>query len=169
MFPHPFQMALMGYWLNQCHQQDRAEYASRLEAYARRLEHNLEAALKERAEWKDYGLDLQERMAGLAQEFQSFRREAETMEKNWMELQQELEGELRSTLEKLRNLDTAWKQLMKKHQTLVRDAAKLKKFLQDFFGEHASKLLTPLGLRHREMVLRFIQRLPDDPGESPGA
>ncbi|MEJ5366642.1 MAG: hypothetical protein WHS86_16225 [Desulfosoma sp.] len=55
MFPHPFQMALMGYWINECHHRDAAEYVTRLEAYARRLEQKLEAALRERAEWEKYG------------------------------------------------------------------------------------------------------------------
>lgn len=136
MFPHPFQMALMGYWLSENQHRDVAQYAGRVEAYARRLERSLEEAVRERNQWAEYARDL--------------------------------ENELRSTVEKLQNLDSAINRLMEKHRTLMRDAAKLKAFLKDFFGEHATKLLTPLGLKHRDMVLRFIQRLPDDPGDAPG-
>uniref|UniRef100_A0A832EAT3 BZIP domain-containing protein n=1 Tax=Desulfacinum infernum TaxID=35837 RepID=A0A832EAT3_9BACT len=246
MFPHPFQMALMGYWLSESQHREAGEDVRRLKAYARRLEKNLEAALREREErekyakdlenrltastqesetfrgeverlkallrereyrettesvtrdkaharrleknleaavrerdkWEKYAKDLENRLAALTQESETFRGEVERLKgllveakkhkKTWEERQQELEKELQATGEKLRDLETAMKSMIAKHRTLVRHTAKLKAFLQEFFGDQAPRLLTPLGLRHCEMVLRFIQRLPDDPGEGPG-
>jgi chromosome segregation ATPase len=178
MFPHPFQMALMGYWLSESQHREAGDYVRRLEAYARRLEKNLEAALRERAEWEKHAKDVENRWAALTQESETFCREVERLKgllveakkhkKTWEERQEELEKELRATGEKLRDLETAMKSMIARHRTLVRDTAKLKAFLQEFFGDQAPRLLTPLGLRHCQMVLRFIQRLPDDPGEGSG-
>jgi len=246
MFPHPFQMALMGYWFSESQHREAGEYVRRLEAYARRLEKNLETALRERAEWEKYAKDVENRLAALTQESEmrrgeverlkallrereyretteyvtrdktharrlekdleaalrgrekwekyakdvenrlaaltqeseTFRREVERLKgllveakkhkKTWEERQEKLEKELRATGEKLRDLETAMKSMIARHRTLVRDTAKLKAFLQEFFGDQAPRLLTPLGLRHCQMVLRFIQRLPDDPGEGSG-
>ncbi|MEJ5366166.1 MAG: hypothetical protein WHS86_13775 [Desulfosoma sp.] len=169
MFPHPFQMALMGYWINECHHRDAAEYVARVEAYARRLEQKLEAALRGRAEWEKYGRHMEAQAAMMAQGVETFRREAEWLAEAFQEIQREVEEQQRAAEEKVRSLESAVGRWIEKHQSLARDAAKLKAFLQDFFGEHATKLLTPLGLRHRERVLRFIQRLPDDPGDAPGS
>lgn len=168
MFPHPFQMALMGYWLSENRHQDLAEYVSRVEAYARTLEQRLEAALRQRDQWQEYGRELESRVNALAQEYEKFRQNTEAREEAWKRLQKKMEEEQQSTVNKLRDVDTAMNQLLEKHRTLVRDAAKLKAFLQDFFGTHATRLLTPLGLKHCEKVLRFIQRLPDDPRDGPG-
>lgn len=168
MFPHPFQMALMGYWLNECHHRDAAEYVTRVEAYARRLEEKLEAALRERDEWEKYGRHVEAQAAVMAEEVETFRREAERLAAAFQEIQREMEEQQRAAEERVRSLESAVGRWIEKHRTLARDAAKLKAFLQDFFGVHAAKLLTPLGLKHRDRVLRFIQRLPDDPGDAPG-
>lgn len=162
-------MAFMGYWLNECHHQDMVEYVTRVEAHARRLEQKLEAALRERAEWEKYARHVENQAAMMAQDVETFRREAERLGGVLKQIQSEMKEQQQAAEERAQSLESAVGRWIEKHQALVRDVAKLKAFLQDFFGEHATKLLTPLGLKHRKMVLRFIERLPDDPGPNPGS
>ncbi len=160
MFPHPFQMALMGYWLSESRHRDLAEYARRLEMDARRLEQNLETVARNRNAWAHYARRMENRATQLAQELEEAGKEMENLKMDLENLRREME-------ERTRIREASMNRWIAKHRVLVRDAAKLKAFLREFFGDHAPKLLTPLGMKHRDMVLRFLRRLPDDPEVGP--
>ncbi len=170
-------MALMGYrrGIEEC-----SESKADLEAYTNRLEQELRSVRAQRDQWIQYARDIENRRSQL-------RGKVDPSRVNIEELLEELEAirvernqlvlyarELKDSKEradkvleeanrKVRRLEESLEQTRERYQDLVRDVVELKKVLVELLGEHGTELLTPLGLKHRDTVLRFIKRLPDGP------
>ncbi len=154
--PHPYQMALMGFWFSESQKTDLLDYAKELETYATKLEQELDKMREENEE-------LRRQLSKALREKDEIRRAFEIYTKIQSVKKERPNRETLSDAAPPNSpTDTPLPkglEWIEKRRRFREDMERMFRFLSKFFGADQNPFLTSRGMAYREKILLFVRHL----------
>ncbi|MEJ5348582.1 MAG: hypothetical protein WHS46_07820 [Desulfosoma sp.] len=156
LWPHPYQMALMGFLFSEIQKTDLSDYTKHLETYVSKLERELDKVREQNEELRRQLSKALREKDEIQRAFEIYVR-LQKVKKQCPNRETPSDATAPSSPTDTQLLESV--EWMEKRRRFQEDMERMFLFLSKFFGAEQNPFLTSRGMAYREKVLLFIRYL----------